>query len=441
MITDKNDPKLTAYVLGELTEDEAKEVETAIENDPALKQEVDEIRKTVSELETAFKNETLNREPPTVSAHPKRKSSFYRFAALAAAACLLFITVYAVQHKPETAKRNNQQILVEKANSPLFLLQKPSSDSETSDKAKAASDERLNADAMQVLSERRKERYAVSEQYPADKKSVETVEKQREMAEGKPVSGNLLSSPYGVHGATGSATGGENMTFAQPLADACEPAPRSEASLGKPLFNPFPATPAQRAVPAEEPMKAATRGRVMERGDMAMGGGMGGRPAAQGVMMMVTPQVIIQEEEEDSLSVTGKVLADPYNNEKSETYKNTEENPFKVVKTGEFSTFSIDVDTASYGMMRRVIQSGQKVPENSVRIEEFINYFNYDYAAPIDGKPFAVHTDVAKCPWEPKHLLAKIGIKGKDFEGDERPPLNLVFLVDVSGSMEASNRL
>ncbi|MDR0869309.1 MAG: VWA domain-containing protein [Planctomycetaceae bacterium] len=135
------------------------------------------------------------------------------------------------------------------------------------------------------------------------------------------------------------------------------------------------------------------------------------------------------------------VPVDPHDNAKAEAYKQFTENDFLPVKVGEFSTFSIDVDTAAYSAMRRFVNGGQKPPADAVRLEEYINYFRYNYAPPTDGKPFAVHTDVATCPWETKHLLVCIGIKGKEYSTEERPPLNLVFLIDTSGSMSSSLRL
>lgn len=105
------------------------------------------------------------------------------------------------------------------------------------------------------------------------------------------------------------------------------------------------------------------------------------------------------------------------------------------------STFSIDVDTASYSNMRRFINSGQRPPSNSIRIEELINYFRYDYPQPEDDKPFRVALEVAECPWYSDHRLVRIGIKGKDIHRDERPASNLVFLLDVSGSMSDLNKL
>jgi len=133
---------------------------------------------------------------------------------------------------------------------------------------------------------------------------------------------------------------------------------------------------------------------------------------------------------------------DPYNDARAEAYKEFTENDFLPVKLGEFSTFAIDVDTASYATMRRYVKDmNQRPPVESVRLEEYLNYFTYDYAQPEGDKPFATHVEVFPCPWQPEHLLARIGIKGKEYAAEERPPLNLVFLVDVSGSMAPANRL
>jgi len=119
------------------------------------------------------------------------------------------------------------------------------------------------------------------------------------------------------------------------------------------------------------------------------------------------------------------------------------DNPFRRVRDYPLSTFSIDVDTAGYSITRRYIENNQLPPKSAIRIEELINYFDYDYAPPPSGneKPFAVHTEVGAAPWKDGHLLARIAIKGKEFPAGERPPVNLVFLIDVSGSMDAPNRL
>jgi len=122
-------------------------------------------------------------------------------------------------------------------------------------------------------------------------------------------------------------------------------------------------------------------------------------------------------------------------------YDHILENPFLDAKTNPLSTFSIDVDTASYSNIRRFISEGSLPPKDAVRVEEMINYFTYDYAQPTDQKPFAVHVDLASCPWETSHRLVRIGLKGKEIATDKRGPSNLVFLLDVSGSMTPPERL
>ena len=117
------------------------------------------------------------------------------------------------------------------------------------------------------------------------------------------------------------------------------------------------------------------------------------------------------------------------------------DNPFLRPKENPLSTFSVDVDTAGYSIVRTFFNRGNLPPKSSVRIEELINYFDYDYPPPNDGKPFAVRSEASYCPWAPEHILARIAIKGKEFPVSERPPVNLTFLLDVSGSMDLPNRL
>ncbi|MGJ8642470.1 MAG: vWA domain-containing protein [Luteolibacter sp.] len=115
--------------------------------------------------------------------------------------------------------------------------------------------------------------------------------------------------------------------------------------------------------------------------------------------------------------------------------------PWKSPDREPLSTFSIDVDTASYANVRRMIREGRNIPRDAVRIEEFINAFNYNYDAPKGDGPFAVGADLAMCPWAPDHQLVRIFIKGREIETKTRPASNLVFLIDVSGSMQSSDKL
>ncbi|AEE51745.1 vWA domain-containing protein [Haliscomenobacter hydrossis] len=125
----------------------------------------------------------------------------------------------------------------------------------------------------------------------------------------------------------------------------------------------------------------------------------------------------------------------------TEDYDRIQENRFHRATQEPQSTFSIDVDAASYSNLRRFINNGQRPPEDAVRIEEMINYFDYEYPEPTDKHPFSITTEVSDCPWQPKHRLVHIGLQGKHTPVENLPAANLVFLVDVSGSMSAANKL
>jgi Ca-activated chloride channel homolog len=129
------------------------------------------------------------------------------------------------------------------------------------------------------------------------------------------------------------------------------------------------------------------------------------------------------------------------NNFNTEGYAPVNENGFKLVKNNPLSTFSIDVDNASYSNIRRFINMGQLPPADAVRIEEMINYFKYSYPEPEGEHPFSVYTELAVCPWNTKHQLLHVGLRGKSIDKSSLPASNLVFLLDVSGSMEDPNKL
>ena len=125
-----------------------------------------------------------------------------------------------------------------------------------------------------------------------------------------------------------------------------------------------------------------------------------------------------------------------------EQYAAIYENAFVQATGGAaLSTFSIDVDTASYANMRRFLNSGQTPPRDSIRIEELVNYFKYDYPQPKGDDPFSVNMELAGCPWNDSHKLLRVGLKGKDVHVKERPATNVVFLIDVSGSMNSAKKL
>jgi len=125
----------------------------------------------------------------------------------------------------------------------------------------------------------------------------------------------------------------------------------------------------------------------------------------------------------------------------TEEYGLIVENDFLDAYSNPLSSFSIDVDAASYSNVRRFIMSGNLPPKDAVRIEEFVNYFDYDYPKPEKDKPFSIFTEMGECPWNKNNYLAHIGIKGKELNDEERRPGNFVFLIDVSGSMTPENKL
>ncbi|RGY96860.1 VWA domain-containing protein [Clostridium sp. AM58-1XD] len=140
-------------------------------------------------------------------------------------------------------------------------------------------------------------------------------------------------------------------------------------------------------------------------------------------------------------------MADRYQNAYGGEYMNSEEyhgvaeSGFKKVEEHPLSTFSVDVDTASYSNIRRMITRGEEIPQDAVRIEEMINYFKYDYKKPEGDIPFAVTSELSDCPWNPEHQLMLIGMQAKEIDFDNRPMSNLVFLLDVSGSMYDEDKL
>lgn len=169
-----------------------------------------------------------------------------------------------------------------------------------------------------------------------------------------------------------------------------------------------------------------------------------GSRASNGVIVITTKKLSRKERKalrqiqkiQDSISKSKQIQQ--YS---SEEYDAFVENPFELTKTQSVSTFSIDVDKAAYSNIRRMINNGEIVNKNAVRIEEMINYFKYDYPQPKNDQPFSINTEYNDAPWNPKHKLLKIGLQGKNIPTDKLPNSNFVFLIDVSGSMDAANKL
>ena len=175
----------------------------------------------------------------------------------------------------------------------------------------------------------------------------------------------------------------------------------------------------------------------------AQGAALYGSQGLNGVIMVVTKDGLNKEDKAKFISDIKNikkplpVVVEPNN----EDYELFVENQFTSPKSEPLSTFSIDVDNASYTNIRRFINQGQKVPKDAVRVEEMMNFFKYNYAQPTSKHPFAIHTEYSDCPWNEKHKLVKIGLQGKEIDSDILPNSNFVFLIDVSGSMGSQNKL
>jgi len=173
-------------------------------------------------------------------------------------------------------------------------------------------------------------------------------------------------------------------------------------------------------------------GQINGNGGIGVSGtGMGGGSSAYGTVSGYARRAL-----------NGRVAMSPvFYAQNTEQYESPDENGWKSAKTEPLSTFSVDVDTASYSNIRRFLINHELPPADAVRIEEMINYFTYNYPQPSNGDPVKISTELTSCPWKSEHRILKIGIKGKEIDLKKAPPSNLVFLIDVSGSMQSYNKL
>ncbi len=161
------------------------------------------------------------------------------------------------------------------------------------------------------------------------------------------------------------------------------------------------------------------------------GTGMGGGSSAYGTVSGYARRAL-----------NGRVAMSPvFYAQNTEQYESPDDNGWKSAKTEPLSTFSVDVATASYSNIRRFLTNHELPPADAVRIEEMVNYFTYNYPQPSNGDPVKISTELTSCPWKSEHRILKIGIRGKEIDLKKAPPSNLVFLIDVSGSMQSYNKL
>jgi len=392
MNIDPKDPRLTAYALGELeSEDERIEIEKALDGSEELTQIVAQIGQTA-----ALMTEELQKEPSPGLApkHQQRIESelqgpggFFSLhvgkwafgGALAAAACLIFAAVLTPNLLQSKSDGNTVFQRFRQEFNALSSLSSPS-------------DERLTeeADPNTDFGNRR---------YQAEQ--------------------------------TGAPVRNEDSEM---VAQIEEPAAASKLRKTGPESQPAaPSAPAAGMVGGEI-RESAQVGR--SRADMPA-------PSERGAGSYSDSSSKLPNREAETPAVVAdaRPLDIPAPDFNTEAYDRIEDNPFLEVSQNPLSTFSIDVDTASYANVRRFLQRGTLPPKDAVRIEEMLNYFSYDYPVPSGEGPFSASVEVAQAPWALEHRLVRIGLKGKEVAMEDRPSSNLVFLLDVSGSMRPSNKL
>lgn len=495
MVFEHDDPKLTAYALGELDAAEAEAVKQRIDNDPAAAAAVADIQKVASLMGEHFagtdeasetlddaRRQAIERRAGGGAARSMWHRLYVRIPAVAAAAVLL-LTVGAVLgaalvprrwmapmtvSQTEQAGRDSAEYERSTARDVHLANGRYGVESPGGDPASAMPQERLND-----LAERRYRQAQIPEQT----KSADGERGSHRAVPGTPPAPSAAPAEPGPRADMESAAdeakrkpGGYDTYIKRgvggpvPEPSAAQPAVPKDApaASGTPSQPPKPRrsdvfaggeageAPAELSDPSVSGSKLALRETTAMPADEAEGikkklGRDGGWKLADTLFQRDWRDMDSRRTEGDGLARAKRQEAQAEAREGAdrEGYAHIVENPFKRVLDHPLSTFSIDVDTASYANVRRLLSQGQKPPAGAVRIEEMINYFDYDYAPPAGDAehPFAVHTAVAPCPWAPSHKLVRVALKGKVIDPADRPASNLVFLLDVSGSMGSSNKL
>lgn len=412
---DIDDPRLTAYALGELDESEKKEVERLLASQPEAQKTVEEIRAMASWLterlheeqaaETAYLKTTIPIGEPAKPTTPRPWWTSRSFLSSIAALFLIsFVGLYALQRRQP---RDDEAWALKSA--PAELAQAPADRFASAEEAPPITPGAALAEPVPD----EPPALALAPEPTADR--AEPRDLFREVGEPEVLAARRSLAPESARVAAG-----------QP---SSEP-PSSASSRGAGRVR---SRKSDQATYAHSPSRETTRRLESDR-DQATGQAgprasvmaRGGRAQLERSQEFDAPEQDIEIETSDKRKI-----------------ETVEENPFIPVAQEAVSTFSIDVDTASYSIVRRYLNSNQLPPGDLVRIEEMLNYFPYHDEPPAadDPNPFAVHVEIARCPWNAENRLARIGITGRSISQEERKPSNLVFLIDVSGSMDRPDRL
>ncbi len=482
---DANDPKWTAYALGEITDARQKaELEQLLNESPDLGQLVDEIRSTGELLQQELQAEpelslttAQKHSIENSTALPKTWFGFNsRWVMACAAAWLILISIVAIrQFRLQQNKARQNVTAVQHINEGKPSQPPPPVKEQVHPAAIAtAGKPALHTPAAHNKPEVPPAAATVAVADKPEKPSLQPVPPQ---ADNKAIlAGNVMDmTGAGIPGVQVSivddATGAQTKTFTNTagryvfptLTQGKHTLTAQMAGFQKGIYKNLPIDPAlptkldihlevaslQQSVEvsvASDNMLLSTssaHNSFMPPTTGAIPGGVAGGVAGgvvgnllSGGYMPSSPRPALKARGQDLLPVQRQWR--PFN---TEAYDRISDNKFLDVVQNPLSTFSIDVDTASYSNMRRFLDMGKLPPKDSIRIEELVNYFDYDYKGPKDDKPFAANVELTQAPWKPEHKLLRIGIKGRPIEAGKRPAGNIVFLLDVSGSMAAENKL
>jgi len=445
---DADDPRLTAYVLGELDEAERADIEQLLETSPAAREYVESLRDLAGQLEIELQQEPAvgltvdqrsqveqSAQPATATAHKPTRQRWGRSALMATLATVSAAVLIGVFVNGGTFFRS----LTPDHTRAVALQSEPTSDLAALESSKqtntgyVAQSERTVAlesrsliEGMSLVNEKRE-----SAEQPQERFIAPDSNSNGAIRESLGVSGQ---SPPGVAGPPLKKSGNSKSPV---LALMDESRVDHNGDKGN-----APAAPVASPTPApvdSRPPSRVTRPEALERKEQSQGVSSGEVTGELGVRFR-NPMTNRETRLPDSGAFPAETRAKT-TTFASEDYEGIIENPFLSPFDQPLSTFSIDVDTASYSNVRRFLQHNHWPPRDAVRIEELVNYFDYNDPPPGTNVPFSAKLEVAPCPWNVENRLVRIGLKGKEITREERPPCNLVFLIDVSGSMSPENKL
>ncbi len=471
--------QLTAFVLDELTPDIAAQIQATADKDPSLADEITAIRATVAQVKGLFESEAQAIEPTSFNPastrpaantieHPSnRKVNWVALAGLLAMAASLLVAVVFALPALTSYRSSPNDVLALDSSFSMYPSGGPQELVLAADGKKDANENKLS-DVVESLAQASSapqstaptplstlDESVADAPVPVDAFAA----KEWEAVEGGSNPPNLAWNRGGVAGGMGGRAGGmDGMAGGKDGMAGGMDGRMAGMGYGGGGYGGMAGGVSGMGggMMGGESGEGGAMGRAMLPAKPARMSVANGNPAGDGVFFGT--EVVDGERLEDGLGMNVHPLPgreETVGKEQKKRYRSSTgemgardrfapiyENPFKQVESDPLTTFSIDVDTASYVKTRQfLMQSHSLPPANAVRVEEFINYFEYEYAGPQGDDPFAANLAVATCPWRTDHKLVRIALQAKKLDFSERPKANIVFLLDVSGSMDEPNKL